>query len=94
VSLEERDGLRADVEAHLTRRDAVDGNRLGLGAFFHGFGYDNVHGQDEPVAGLLHEALRLLQVIFLHEGVPGLISQRLEEREAHGAPYEQRARGS
>src|SRR5918994_1927450 len=53
VSLEERDGLRADVEAHLARRDAARGDRLGLGALLHGFCYDNVHGQDKSVADLL-----------------------------------------
>src|SRR5215210_3896132 len=93
VPLEERHGLRPYIQAHLARRDAVDRDRLGLGALLHSFGNDDIDRQDQPVAGFFHETLRLLQVVVLDERVTDLVAEGLEEREAHRATDEQRIRG-
>src|SRR5919112_3623526 len=93
VPFEECHCSRADIQTHLARRDTVDRHRLGLGAFLHSIGYDDIDRQDQPVAGLFHEAFRLLQVVGLDERVAGLVAEGLEERESHSSTDEQRVRG-
>src|SRR5919112_449794 len=88
VPFEERHGLRANIQAHLGRRDAIYRDRLGLGALLHGFGDDDVDRQDQSVAGFFHEAFRLPQVVILDERFTDLVAEGLEEREAHGAADE------
>src|SRR5215210_2323202 len=93
VSPEKFDRLRSYVQAHVARWNGVYLDRLGLSALLHRICDDHVNGQDQPIAGLAHEALRLLQIVVLDERIADLIPQRLEEREAHGAAHEQGVSG-